>query len=168
MSVRKRVWTTRKSETKETWILDYVANGSRHIETFQREKDADAREAEVTVNVDKGIHTAASKSITVAQAAADWISYIEGEGRERSTIERYKQFVRLHIIPRLGNEKLAKLTSPRINSFRDELLKSSSRAMAKKGSCRPQGHTEGRQEARQRRTERCIRRFNYGAWQNKG
>src|SRR5215469_15654811 len=132
MSVRKREWTTRKGEAREAWIVDYIANGSRHIETFARKKDADAREAQVTVDVGRGIHTATSKSITVAEAADDWINYIEGEGRERTTIHRYREIVRLHIVPRLGNEKLAKLTTPRINMFRDELVKSMSRAMAKK------------------------------------
>jgi len=72
MSVRKRKWTTRKGEAREAWIVDYTANGSRHIETFERKKDADAREAQVTVDVGKGVHTAASKSMTVAQ---DWIIY---------------------------------------------------------------------------------------------
>jgi hypothetical protein len=43
MSVRKRQWTTRKGEQKEAWIVDYAVNGSRHIETFGRKKDADAR-----------------------------------------------------------------------------------------------------------------------------
>jgi len=132
MSVRKREWITRKGEAREAWIVDYTANGSRHIETFARRKDADAREAQVTVDVAKGIHTAPSKSITVAKAADDWIGYIEGEGRERTTIHRYREIVRLHIVPRIGNEKLAKLTTPRINVFRDELVKSMSRPMAKK------------------------------------
>jgi integrase len=132
MSVRKREWITRKGEAREAWIVAYSANGSRHIETFKRKKDADAREAEVTVNVDKGVHTATSKSVTVTQAAEDWLGYVGGEGRERSTVERYEQLVRLHIIPRLGNEKLAKLTTPRINAFRDDLLKAISRPTARK------------------------------------
>ena len=133
MSVRSRKWTTRKGEKKEAWIVDYVdGQGDRHIQTFERKKDADAYEAQVTVDISKGIHTVPSKSITVAQAADDWISYIEGEGRERTTVHRYREIVRLHIVPRLGNEKLAKLTTPRINAFRDDLLKSMSRPMAKK------------------------------------
>jgi integrase len=131
MSVRKRKWITRKGEEKEVWVVDYAVNGSRHIETFARKKDADAREAQVSVDVEKGIHTAASKSITVAKAAEDWISYVRGEGRERSTVERYEQLVD-HILPRLGNEKLARLTTPRINALRDDLLKSLSRPTAKK------------------------------------
>jgi integrase len=132
MSVRKRIWTTRKGEAKEAWIVDYVANGSRHLKTFERKKDADAYEAKVSVDINKGIHTPESKSITVAEAADDWIGYVEAEGRERSTLEQYRQQVDLHILPRLGHEKLARLTSPRINAFRDDLLKSMSRAMATK------------------------------------
>jgi integrase len=85
MSVRKRVWTTRKGETKEAWIVDYSANGSRHIETFERKKDADAREAQVSVDVGKGIHIAPSKSPTVAQAGAKWLN--DSDKLEAATVE---------------------------------------------------------------------------------
>src|SRR4029077_16399877 len=37
-----------------------------------------------------------------------------------------------HINPRIGREKLAKLTTPRVQAFRDELLTALSRAQAKK------------------------------------
>jgi len=133
MSVRKRKWITSKGEAKEAWIVDYTdQTGDRHIETFERKKDADARHAVVNVDVDKGIHTAHSSSITVAEAAQDWIAYVELEGRERSTVAQYRQHIDLHINPRLGREKLAKLTTPRINAFRDDLLAKLSRAMARK------------------------------------
>jgi integrase len=77
-------------------------------------------------------HTAPSKSITVAQAAEDWIAGVELEGRERSTIAQYRQHADGHIKPRLGRERLAALTTPRINAFRDDLLVHLSRALAKK------------------------------------
>jgi integrase len=132
MSVRKRSWKTAKGESKEAWIVDYVdQDGDRHIETFKLKKDADARRSQVSVDVKEGVHTAASKSITVAKAAEDWLGYVRGEGRERTTVERYKQLVD-HILPRFGNEKLAKLTTPRVNAFRDDLHKTMSRATAKK------------------------------------
>jgi integrase len=67
-----------------------------------------------------------------AEAAEDWIGYVKLEGRERSTIEQYRQHVVHHINPRIGRERLAKLTTPRINAFRDDLLANMSRAMAKK------------------------------------
>jgi integrase len=132
MSVRKRQWTTRRGETKEAWIVDYVdQHGGRHIHTFARKKDADEYQATVKVDVRHGVHTAASKSITVAKAAADWLSYVELEGRERATLAQYRQHVK-HITARLGNHKLANLTTPRINAFRDDLLASMSRPLAKK------------------------------------
>lgn len=121
MSVRKRTWTTRKGETKEAWIVDYSVNGSRHIETFQRKKDADAREAEVTVNVGKGIHIAPSKSVTVAEAGELWIKACEGDDLERASVEAYRQHLRLHIKPYLGNYKLAHLTVPLVRKFKDDL-----------------------------------------------
>jgi integrase len=133
MSVRKREWTTRKGEMREAWIVDYVdQDGDRHIETFERKKDADARHDKVRMDVRQGVHTAASKSITVAEAAESWIKRIEAEGRERGTLAQYRQHVKLHIAPRIGNYKLAHLTPAKIEAFRDDLLANLSRPMARK------------------------------------
>jgi integrase len=132
MSVRKRTWTS-GGEEKEAWIVDYTdQHGQRHIKTFDRKKDADAYHASVRVDVSKGVHTPENRSITVAEAADAWLAYVELEGRERSTVEQYKQHVKQHIAPRIGREKLAKLTSPRVNAFRDDLLKELSRPLARK------------------------------------
>jgi integrase len=133
MAVRKRSWTTKRGERREAWIIDYVdQDGDRHIETFERKKDADERHSAVRVKVREGTHTAISKSITVAEAAEDWIARVELDDRERSTIAQYRQHIDGHINPRLGREKLATLTTPRINALKDELLAELSRAMAKK------------------------------------
>jgi integrase len=135
MSVRKRVWMTRKGETKEAWIVDYSVNGSRHIETFERKKDADAREAQITVDVGKNIHIAPNKTPTVAEAGRRWIEACEAAGLERSTIDSYCQHLRLHIEPYLGTFKLAQLTAPLIRQFEDDLHngKLSAAEMAKAG-----------------------------------
>jgi integrase len=133
MSVRKRIWTTSKGETKEAWLVDYAdQNGERHIQTFARKRDADEYHATVQVDVRRGTHSAPSTSVTVAKAAEDWIAYVKLEGRERSTVDQYNQHVDLHINPRIGREKLAKLTTPRVEKFRDDLLSDMSRPMAKK------------------------------------
>src|SRR5262245_13195176 len=133
MSIRKRSWTTRNGEKKEAWIVDYVdQQGERHIQTFDRKKLADEFQATVKVDVGKGIHTPQSRSLTVADAAENWIKYVELEKRERSTLDQYRGHVDNHINPRRGREKLAKLTTPRIQAFRDELLAALSRAQAKK------------------------------------
>jgi len=121
MSVRKRVWTTRRGERKEAWIVDYAANGSRHLKTFERKKDADAYEAQVSVDVGKGIHIAPSKSVTVVEAGALWIKACEGDELERASIDAYRQHLQLHIKPYLGAYKLSQLSVPLVRKFKDDL-----------------------------------------------
>jgi integrase len=135
MSVRKRKWITRKGEAKEAWLVDYAdQSGARHIQTFTKKKDADAYHATVKVDVRQGVHTPVNQSITVAQAGKDWIAYVRGEARERSTVRSYQGHLDYHINPGLGGVKLAALTTPRVNRFRDDLLASKkvSRATANK------------------------------------
>jgi integrase len=133
MSVRKRTWTTRKGEAKEAWIVDYTdADGDRHIETFERKKDAEARHAQVAVNISRGTHQAPSKSIVVAEAAERWIKAVEAKGAERSTIRQYRQHIDLHIVPRIGTAKLANLTPVNLDAFRNALVANMSRPMASK------------------------------------
>jgi integrase len=122
-----------KGEAKEAWIVDYVdQQGDRHIETFERKKEADAYQATVKVDVSKGMHTAPSKSLKVAEAAEVWIKRVEADGRERTTVRQYRQHVDLHIVPRIGATKIANLNVPKVESFRDDLLEDLSRAMARK------------------------------------
>lgn len=133
MSVRKRKWVTRRGEAKEAWIVDYVdQDGDRHIETFERKKDADAFHATVRVDVSKGEHIAASKSETIAEAAERWIKRVGAAGRERGTLQQYQQHVKLHIVPRVGNIKVAHFTAARAEALRDDLLANLSRALARK------------------------------------
>jgi len=133
MSVRKRAWKTRLGEQKEAWIVDYTdQDGDRHIETFQKKKDADAYHDTVRVDVRQGRHTAPSKSDTVVEAAEKWIKRVEADGRERTTVRQYRQHVNLHIVPRIGRIKLANLTPAKVESFRDDLLENMSRPLARK------------------------------------
>lgn len=132
MSVRKRSWTTSKGERREAWIVDYTdQNGERHIQTFERKRDADQYKDQVGVDVRKGVHTPVNKSITVSQAAAAWIKTAELNEREASTIAQYRQHKR-HIEALLKDVTLAELTTPRVSKFKDDLLGEMSRALARK------------------------------------
>jgi integrase len=136
MSVRKRTWKTAKGETREAWIVDYLdQNGRRHIETLARKKEAEARAAQVRIAIGKGTHVAPSDSITVAQAAENWLKRAEADGLERSTTWAYRTHTDGHILPKLGRIKLAKLSTATIEKFRDDLLAENSklsRATARK------------------------------------
>jgi hypothetical protein len=133
MSIRKRTWETTDGP-KTAWVVDYKdQSGTRRLKTFEHQKDAKAWwEGHAAHEIKQGTHTPESASITVAEAGTNWIKRAELEGREASTVRQYHQHVELHINPRIGNVKLAKLTTPAIEHFRDELLEGLSRAMAKK------------------------------------
>jgi integrase len=123
MSVRKVHWTTRKGEPRSAWQVDYVDGaGVRCAKNFARKKDADAYHLQVKTEVASGIHTPPAKSITVKQAAEDWMRFVEGEKRERATLRGYRVLVERHIVPRIGATRLAALTQPRIQKLRDDLL----------------------------------------------
>jgi integrase len=121
MSVRKRTWTTRQGEQREAWIVVYSHNGKRHIETFARKKDADARQAQVRVNIKSGVHVAPSETPTVEQAAEQWLRAGELQQLERTTLVSYRQQVDLHIVPFIGSAKLADLNAPQVRWFQDAL-----------------------------------------------
>jgi integrase len=134
MSVRKRRWVTSKGIEQEAWIVDYIGQGrTRHIETFSRKKDADARHAEVKVDVKAGIHVAPSKSITVTEAGESWIKASEADGLERSTIKTYREQLKFHIAPLIGHLKLSDLSAVAVRNFEDKLReKGTSQAMIRK------------------------------------
>src|SRR5262249_27173978 len=66
-SIGKRRFGPNKD--REAWVVDYVdQHFKRHIKTFKLKKEADDYLTTVRQEVREGIHTAASKSITVAEA----------------------------------------------------------------------------------------------------
>jgi integrase len=122
MSVRKREWITRTGEAREAWVVDYVdQGGNRRLKTFNRKKDADAYAATTAVNVLAGTHVADSASVTVAAAGELWIAKVEQDGRERTTVEQYRQHLKFHILPHLGAMKLSQLSAPMVRAFEDRL-----------------------------------------------
>ena len=131
-TVRKRTWQS-GGEIRTAWIADYFdQDGKRHIKTCRTRKEADAFLIQARHEVGRGVHTPESASVTVAEAAALWIEKGDLEHLERSTLREYRNHVRLHINPMIGEIKLARLSAPAIEAFRDELLKNGSRAMARK------------------------------------
>ena len=132
MAIRKRTWTSGGTE-RTAWVCDYQdQQGKRRLKTFKTKKAADSWATDTLYQVKVGTHTPESASVTIAEAAEDWIRAAELEARERSTIAQYRQHVDIHINPLIGKMKLAKLTAPGMQEVRDKLLERLSRSMAKK------------------------------------
>src|SRR5262249_30211489 len=122
VSVRKRNWMTRQGEAKEAWVVNYTdQSGKRRLKTFAKKKLADAFAATVRIQVQHGVHTADSESVTVAEAGRLWITTAEKNKLERATVEGYQQHLALHIAPYLGRVKLSQLSAPMVREFEDRL-----------------------------------------------
>jgi integrase len=133
VSVRKRSWKTDRGESRSAWVVDYTDQlGHRHLKTFARKKDADAYHSQVAVDVKAGIHTADSRSVTVAEAGELWLASREAAGLERTSLVNYRHYVAGHIAPLIGATKLSALTVPFVREFEDRLRLDRSPAMVRK------------------------------------
>jgi integrase len=128
MSVRKRVWATESGEERSSYVVQYSiaeldSRGKRKrvIRTFDRKKDADAFQGQVRVDLGKGVHVPASKSITIEAGGRNWIDSC-GD-LERTTVDGYQQHLNLHITPYLGALKLSALTVAIVRDWQDKLRK---------------------------------------------
>jgi integrase len=122
VSVRKRSWKSPNGEAREAWVVDYVdQHGERHLKTFARKRDADAYHSTVAVDVRAGIHTADSRSGTIASAGELWIASGEAAGLERATMENYRHILDHHITPLIGTTKLSQFSVPLARAFEDRL-----------------------------------------------
>jgi integrase len=122
MSVRKRTWVTQSGEPREAWVVDYIdQQGDRHVETYRQKKAADARHAEIKIDIKAGVHIAPNKTPTVREAGLDWIKSAENRGLERGTIKQYNEHLRLHIAPLIGNLKLSDISVAVVRAFEDKL-----------------------------------------------
>src|SRR5215203_5685422 len=103
---------------KVVWQCDYRdgANKRRHRQ-FDTEREADSFLVKARAEVAAGIHTPDSASISVAEAADLWLTRCERDGLETTTIRQYRAHVQLHIVPRIGGTKLARLSAPAVNAF---------------------------------------------------
>jgi integrase len=128
MSVRKRTWETENGETRTAYLVQYSVpeldkrgKRTRHVKTFAKKKDAEKFESQVRIDVDGGTHVPASKSKTISEAGANWIASC-GD-LEPTTVDGYRQHLNLHILPYLGNMKLAAITVAVVRNWQDQLRK---------------------------------------------
>jgi integrase len=118
-TIRKR----RLPSGKIAWQVDYRDGaGARRHRQFDSKREADGFMVTARAEVAAGVHTAATASITVREAADLWLAKCERDALEPTTIRGYRQHVELHIAPRLGGRRLAQLSTPAVNAFVDQLL----------------------------------------------
>jgi integrase len=129
-TVRKRSWTAPNGQTKEKWICDYSdQQGRRHQIACPSKKAADRLLYKVQHEIERGVHSPASTSITIEEAGKLWLAKAESDGLERSTLLMYQQHLKLHVNPYVGTVKLAKFEVEDVDAF-DAKLKAEGRSPA--------------------------------------
>jgi integrase len=129
--IRKRTWKTAAGELREVFQLDYRdQDGVRRHKQFARRKDAAAWQTTALHEVKQRTHVPESSAPTLENACLAWERRGAADQRERSTLEQRRQHVELHILPLLGRD--TKLSKIDVEAFRDKLLRTRSRPMAKK------------------------------------
>src|SRR4051794_2320477 len=133
-TIRKRTRSAANGEEKTAWVADYFdQHRRRHLKTFPTRKAATAWLTETQSQVARGVHTPERQSINVYEAAQLWLKRGQVEGLERGTLRGYDALVRLHIGPsKIGGVKLALLSTPMIEDWRDQLIIALSRRLARK------------------------------------
>jgi integrase len=112
----------RKSKP-DTWVFRYyVGQGSRRVYKkqivgtvleFPKRKDAEKAVAQLRVDVNEG---AAFAPINLDQLAAHY-QRVEVPSKAYSTREGYKHYLRLHILPKWGNQSLSPIKSVEVESW---------------------------------------------------
>jgi integrase len=96
-------------------------SGKRRQKSFDRQRDAHAFHASVSIDLRSGFHVPDSQSISVAEAGRLWLQSCETAALERATLDQYRQHLGHHIVPLIGAVKLAHLTVPAVRAFEDKL-----------------------------------------------
>jgi integrase len=122
-TVRKRLWADAQGKAKTAWFVDYYdSQGKRRRETFATRRAADFRRLEIENELKAGTHVADGDSITVSQAARDWLQRGTRLKLARGSMRVYDQLVRRAIEPDLGAVKLSRLTAPMVEIWAGGLL----------------------------------------------
>jgi integrase len=130
-TIKRRAWTTSKGERREAWVVRYAdQDGKWRLKTFERQRDAKEWLDDTKPKIKIGQHVPESKAPTVRAAANAWMEQGDVDGLESSTMRQRRLHVDHHIVPLLGGE--TKLVRADLAAFRNDLLRSCSRPMAKK------------------------------------
>jgi integrase len=141
----------RRGKSAGRWVVrTYIGGQSYRVETLGTADDkADAdgvaslsfSQAQATARklfsaaarTQAGLPAAQGGPYTVKMAAEDYVVWLEHEGRSESTISGTRGTFDAHIIPKLGDTRVDRLTTPQIKAWLSALAKTAPRLRVKDG-----------------------------------
>jgi hypothetical protein len=95
-------------------VVDYRdAAGKRHWKTCETRREADLVLEEVLRESRQPSRASVDLDITVATYSERWLALVQGSLKPR-TVRGYRQILRFHLIPLLGNVKIRQLSRGRV------------------------------------------------------
>jgi integrase len=82
----------------------------------------------------------ATGGLTVGEVVAQYLAYLDSDGRSRQAVQDARYKLEAHVLPRLGNVKIAALSADRLRHWRDGLASTAARVRTRQGE--PQRHRE--------------------------
>ena len=102
--------------TDGRYMARYTLNGKRYAIYGTTFEDVRKQLTETIANVDRGVQTTPT-NYTVSQWLREWLTTYALPTVKQSTYISYESYVRLHLEPELGNNKLSALTVEQIQRF---------------------------------------------------
>jgi hypothetical protein len=138
-----------------TWVLDVGSDpvtGKRRQRTkggYRTKREAELALREVHAQRAAGTFAAPSR-LTLAAFVEQWLAHLEVIGRAPRTVERYRELLRLHVLPELGGVPVQALTTMEVQRLYAHLLTS--------------GQKDGRPGGLSRTTVGHVHRRCTGRW----
>src|SRR5271169_4059866 len=83
-SIRKRQWQDRQGKLKNAWFVDYYDKaGHRQRQQFTTKRMAEERLRQIANELHAGVHTPDAASVTVTEAARQWLQQAQRNSLER-------------------------------------------------------------------------------------
>ncbi|NMF06565.1 site-specific integrase [Clostridium beijerinckii] len=114
-----------KDNWKVTVSLGFDSNGKRlkqRKQGFKRKKDAERWATEITSQKHKGYVAPTESNITLKEYINKWFNEYKVNTLSTNTIANYNSRIETHIIPKLGNYKLNKITNEIVQDFYNSLI----------------------------------------------
>lgn len=117
--ISKREWITKEGKKSCSWNADYYDNnGIRHRKSgFKTKVEAEKYVTKALNDIHTGVYIKENKLMTFAEASKSYIDYHASIYCRKSTIQGYEGYLRNHIIPCFGKQKLVDITRVQIQAF---------------------------------------------------
>jgi integrase len=120
MAIRRRTWRT-NGKSLSAYVVDYRdVDGKRRNKQFPTRKAAKYWAAQTHIDVKHGVHIPDTDSVSVEHAGKLWLAACE-KTLVRSSYERNRQHVDLHIVPLIGSTRLNQMNAPAVRAFEDRM-----------------------------------------------